>query len=87
MSDVDVRHDPDSRRFLVDVGEGEAFLEYSLVGDDKVDYLRTFVSPELRNRGLAEKIVRAALAWADSEGKEVIPTCWYVAKILERRAR
>jgi hypothetical protein len=87
MSESEVVHDPVGHRFYVPTDEGEAFLEYAPVGADKLDYRRTFVSPELRNRGLAEKIVRVALAWAASEGKEVVPTCWYVAKILERRSK
>jgi hypothetical protein len=86
MSDVLVQHDEKRHRFWVDVDGLEAFLDYVPLGDDKLDYVRTFVPTELRGKGLADRIVKVALEWADARGKEVIPSCWYVAKVLERRS-
>jgi predicted GNAT family acetyltransferase len=42
------------------------------------------VPPELRGRGIAEQLVRAALADARTAGNKVVPACSYVAKFIER---
>jgi predicted GNAT family acetyltransferase len=44
----------------------------------------TFVPGELRGRGLAEQLVRAALEHARAEKLRVVPACSYVAKYIER---
>ncbi|MES2697869.1 MAG: GNAT family N-acetyltransferase, partial [Verrucomicrobiota bacterium] len=44
----------------------------------------TFVPPELRGKGIAEKLVRAALDYARAEKLRVIPACSYVAMFIER---
>lgn len=84
MTGVEVRHDAAGQRFVSTVDGYDAFLRYRDVDERTVDFVSTFSPPELRGRGLAEKVVRAALAWAEAEGKEVIPTCSYVKKLLDR---
>jgi len=80
----EVRHDVAGHRFVAAVDGYEAYLSYREVDEHTVDFAHTFTPPELRGRGLAEKVVRAGLAWAEAEGKEVIPTCSYVSRLLER---
>ena len=57
--------------------------EYELDGDRMI-FTHTVVPPELRGRGIAEKLVRAALAEARTAKRKVVPTCSYVAKFIER---
>jgi predicted GNAT family acetyltransferase len=47
-------------------------------------FTHTVVPPELRGRGIAEALVRAALADARAAGRKVVPACSYVARFMER---
>ncbi|WLD57870.1 N-acetyltransferase [Salinispirillum sp. LH 10-3-1] len=84
-TDTTCEHEPQQQRFVIRLPEGEAVLEYQLT-DDAVDFSRTYVPQALRNRGLAEKLVRAGLAWARSEDLTMTASCWYVDKWLQRGA-
>ena len=46
-------------------------------------FFHTLTPPALRGRGLAAKVVQAALDYARSEGLKVIPLCWYVSGHIE----
>ena len=63
--------------------EGRAVLEYSLSAD-RMLILHTEVPPELRGRGLAGKLVRAALEHARAQGLRVEPRCSYAAEWIGR---
>jgi len=49
-------------------------------------FTHTFVPPELRGRGIAELLVRAALDVARAEGQGIVPACSYVAAFVERHS-
>lgn len=85
MSAPAVQHDAAARRYSSGEGAHLAVLEYERTGD-RVTYTHTFVPPELRGRGLAEALVRTALADARTAGLKVVPQCSYVAKFIERHA-
>ncbi len=78
-----VHHAAAANRFEVEIDGFLAVAEYQRQGE-VVTFTHTFVPPELRGRGLAEKLVVAALAWARTENLRVVPACSYVAKFLER---
>ena len=79
-----VQHDK-GKRFFLPVDGQEVVLRYQLKGDSQIDMQSTFTPPDLRGRGLARQVVEHALDFAESKGLEVIPTCWYVEKILAER--
>lgn len=83
VPDVTVQHQPAASRFEAVVGEHTAVAEYVVYGG-RIVFTHTFVPNELRGRGLAEKLVRAGLAWARAEGRKVVPQCSYVATFIER---
>lgn len=83
VTDLEIHHDTDEHRFWADVDGGRAVLDYEPVGEDKLDYQHTFTPPEARGHGIARAIVKHALRYADEQGKEVIPTCPFVRKVLE----
>ena len=58
---VVVRHNAAAHRFEAEVDGHRAVAEYALEGG-RVVLTHTFVPPELRGRGLAEKLVRPALS-------------------------
>lgn len=80
-----VQHLPSANRFEVEVEGHRSYVTYERQGG-VITFTHTFVPPELRGRGLAEQLVRAALAYARSEGLRVMPACSYVARFIERHA-
>ncbi len=80
-----VLDNPDASRY-------ELWLDDRLVG--RVDYVRmggvvvmthAEVEPELRNRGLGERLVRSALEDVAAQGGSVRPLCPFVAAVVRRR--
>src|SRR4051794_33248283 len=78
-----VYHDTTARRFEIVLDGHRSELDYEEDGDS-VAMTHTFVPPELRGRGLAEKLTRAALDWARGDKKRVVPACSYVAVFIQR---
>ncbi|QSX30163.1 GNAT family N-acetyltransferase [Shewanella cyperi] len=76
-----IEHNPQDNCFLLPLEGFEARLEYRRSGD-KINFTSTYVPPELRGRGVAEKLVRAGLQWARAQGLQIQASCWYVQKFL-----
>lgn len=85
MNDLKITHAPDRNRFEIEVDGDVAHLDYERLGDKTVDYQSTWVPPAARDRGLGHRLVDYALRWAKVEGLEVIPTCPFVARVMEER--
>ncbi len=75
-----VTHVPERRSFETPDG---AHLTYDLTGD-RAAFVHTFVPPELRGKGHAAALTRAALAHARTAGWQVVPACSYVQVFLQR---
>jgi len=73
-----VIHNAANHRFELDVEGQTVFTEYRL-SPGTMTLFHTLTPPALRGRGLAAKVVQAALDYARSEGLKVIPLCWYVS--------
>jgi predicted GNAT family acetyltransferase len=84
-SALQVRHNPPANRYEVLVDGYLSVCEYELEGGRMI-FTHTLVPAELRGRGIAEKLVRAALTEARTAGRKVVPACSYVAKFIERHA-
>jgi predicted GNAT family acetyltransferase len=80
-----IRHEPDAARFVAAAEGGEATLYYAERGDGVVDFQSTFTPPALRGRGIATALVVHALEWARGRGLRVIPSCWFVGRVVARR--
>lgn len=80
---ITVTHNPAARRHEAVVDGHLSICEYELA-DGEMIFTRTVVPPELRGRGIAEKLVRVALAEARAAGRRVVPQCSYVARFIER---
>jgi len=78
-----VGHDEASTRFIISTDGHLAHADYTLEGG-RIVFTHTSVPPELRGRGLAEHLVRAALAHARLHKLRVVPACSYVATFIER---
>jgi predicted GNAT family acetyltransferase len=78
-----VVHDPRDLRFRVELPGGVAELAYVPLSDSVLDLYSTWVPPEERGRGVADRLVRAALALAREKRLRVVPSCWYVRRWME----
>jgi uncharacterized protein len=81
---VTVEHDPEHSRFVVRLADGEAELLYAPFGDDVLDLQHTEVPPSGQGKGVADALIRAALAYAREHGMRVMATCPYVQSWLRR---
>ena len=80
---VAVTHNAAAHRYEAVVDGHLSICEYESEGSRLV-FTHTVVPPELRGRGIAEALVRAALADARAAGRKVVPACSYVARFMER---
>jgi len=77
---MSIHHDLETHRFTLTVASGTAVLAYTPAGADVLELYSTFVPPGDRGRGIAARLVEAAVGYARAEGFRLIPTCWYVAR-------
>lgn len=83
---IDIQHQPEQRRFILDFEKHQAVLEYALetnpAGITTIDFYSTYVPPEFRGKGFAEKLVRHGMAWARRQNYVMQASCWYAEKFL-----
>lgn len=85
---LDIRHDPEAHKFYAVLDQdGEAYLSYAEKDGETLDYRSTFVSPQLRGRGMGGFVVQAALEYARVNNKKVIPTCPFVQSFVDENPR
>lgn len=80
----EVRHDSEGSRFVIDLGDGEAVLEYARVDRRTVDYRSVRVPPQYRGEGIAGDLVTHALEYARQHGLRIIPSCSYARRFIAR---
>jgi hypothetical protein len=81
-ADDKIVYRPDSHRFEYVLGEHIAVCDYEERGDVWI-FTHTYVPPAFRGHGVAAKLARAALEFARSRGKKVVPACGFIAKYIE----
>ena len=85
-TDNRIMHDPERQQFYIIVNGARAYLAYMDLGKQTMDIYRTFVPDSLRGQGVAARLTEHALQYARIRGYEVIPSCSYVERYLERNA-
>lgn len=83
---LEVEHDASARRFIAKTDGYTSFLSYVALDDKTLDYNHTFVPGELRGRGIASRLVKHALQYAKDRELKVVPSCPFVARIMQRDA-
>jgi uncharacterized protein len=76
-------HEPARRRFVAGLDGAEGVLEYRPAGEGVLDYYHTYVPQRLRGRGIASRLVAFALEHAREQGLRIVPSCPFVAKLIE----
>lgn len=80
---TDVRHNEAEQRYEIAIDGKVAVADYEIDGDRQI-FTHTYVPPELRGKGLAEQLVRAALNDARAAKRKVVPACSYVDTFMQR---
>ncbi len=80
---ADVIDNTERHRFeLVEDGH-TAFAAYRIDGD-VITFTHTIVPPEIGGRGIAGKLIGAALASVEERGLKVVPQCPFVAAYFQK---
>jgi predicted GNAT family acetyltransferase len=80
---VEVRHNPAEHRFEAEVDGRLCVANYHLV-DGVMRIHHTEVPARLEGRGIASRIVREALAYAEAHGLAVEPWCSFVRNYMRQ---
>jgi predicted GNAT family acetyltransferase len=83
MTDVDVQHRENAKRFSARTPSGMAYISYEEPDERTIDLKHTVVPEADRGQGVGGALVRSAVTHARRHGKRVIPTCPFVKKWLE----
>lgn len=83
MTDAVAVNNPAESRFEVRLGDEVAIAEYRLE-DDVIVFHHTVVPEAFEGRGVGGALVKAGLAYAEAEGRKVIPTCSFFAGYIAR---
>jgi predicted GNAT family acetyltransferase len=79
-----VRHNAQLQRFEMETPAGLAVADYGLAGDVMTMY-HTEVPLPLRGRGYGYHLVRGALEEVRRLNLKVVPQCWFVREVIDRR--
>jgi len=79
----EVIHNESAGRFEAHLPEGVCRADYRRVGNT-LHMVHTEVPREVRGRGVAGRVVEAALDYAQSQGLKVMPLCSYVRAYFQR---
>lgn len=81
---MNIEHDKEAQKFFL-VNEGkESYVLYRMKNDSIMIIFRTYVPADQRQKGLAAKVTKAALEYADKNNLKVIPDCSYVNYFIEK---
>jgi predicted GNAT family acetyltransferase len=79
---VSVQHDVEHHRFVAQAPGGEAQLIYSYFDEAILNLEHTEVPAAARGHGVADELIRAALAYARERNLNVIATCPFAQRWL-----
>ena len=82
--DFKIIHDIKNHKFTTTVDENECYLNYNLPRKNVIDFYFTFVPGEVREKGIAAKLVEEGLKYAEKNKLKVIPSCSYVSVYIHR---
>lgn len=78
-----VRHNPAHSRYELDTEHGIAVAVYSVQGDQAI-FTHTEVPSAEEGKGIATRLVRAALDDTRQRGLKIVPACSFVAAFMRR---
>lgn len=82
--DLSLEHLSDQERFVAQADDHQAILKYRKVNETVLEYFSTFVPPEMRGGKVGFKLVAYGIQYAKENNYKIIPTCWFVKKVMDR---
>lgn len=84
--DVQVRDEPEKSRYAILVGDQAAgFAQYTRHGTE-TDFVHTEIDEQFSGRGLASRLIRAALDDSRAQARQVLPHCPFVRNFIAKNA-
>jgi predicted GNAT family acetyltransferase len=78
-----IKHNSQFQKFYINVNGREAFLKYERTGEGVLDFKMLFVPKNLRGVGIAEKVLKKAIGYAEKYNLKVKTSCTYINSFLE----
>lgn len=78
VDQLEVKNNPEKKRFEVVVGDKIAVAEYMIAGRNII-FTHTEVPPQFEGMGVANKMAYVALEYAKAEGYKVQALCPFIA--------
>lgn len=73
-----VKHSKRFRKFYLNVGGRECFLKYETIGEGVLDFKVLFVPKDLRNIGIAERVLKRAIGYSEKNNFKIRSGCSYI---------
>ena len=84
MESAAVDHEAERSRYVLRLdGEVVGVADYRDRGDVLV-FHHTEIDPARRGQGLGDVLLRGALDDVRARGRQIVPTCWFVADFVDR---
>ena len=83
---IEISNNTEDEKFTSTINGYEAYLEYNQ-RDDKISLYRVFTPVELREKGIAAKLVEYAFEYARANNLKVYPNCSYILSYLNRTGK
>ncbi len=80
---LEIQHDKESHRFIMDINGGIAKVDYTL-RDDKMYLVHSEVPYDLRGQGIGKVLVEKAFEQLTKEGYQAVAVCSYVKAVAKR---
>jgi len=84
MNDSNLIHDRERRRFVLDIGERQAFIDYQYE-DGIYRLVYSEVPPDLRGQGIGRQLAERTFEAIADEGGRAVAVCSYI-KLVARRS-
>jgi predicted GNAT family acetyltransferase len=76
-----------AEKLYINLGPEEtAYIQYEVIGGS-LYILRTFVPDEFRGKGIARKLIEAAVDYAKTYSLKIVPICNYAKAYFEKNSR
>lgn len=84
---ISVRHEPERSRYVLTL-EGRTVSVASYRTDGEVVVMHhTQTAPAHSGKGFAKRLVTAALDDVRDRSQKVVPSCWFVAQVIDEEPR
>lgn len=81
-----VIHNKAKSQFIIVIDGKESLVDY-FIDKKKMNLYHTYTHPDLRGKGLAAQVVKAALEYAEKNNLKVVDGCSYVQSFISKNKK